>query len=101
MACPLRVHIAPRRRQNRNAKPCGEFVVPNGPMKGIGPYRVSRFFDSQKPPPEIPDGGFLLCHGVRQAEADRDGRVDLIHDLLVRVAHVLAQTALVDGADLL
>ena len=44
-------------------------------------------------------GGGLLY--AREAEADGDGRVDLIHDALVRVAHVLAQAAFVDGADLL
>ena len=35
-----------------------------------------------------------------QAKADRNGRIDLIHQPIVHVAHVLAQTALVNGADL-
>ena len=36
-----------------------------------------------------------------QAKADRNGRIDLIHQSVVNMAHMLAQAALVDGTDLL
>lgn len=36
-----------------------------------------------------------------QAEAHRDGSVNLVHLLLVQAAHVFAQAPLIDGTNLL
>ena len=57
----------------------------------------------EKPPSRALGGGFCAISDgiVGKSEADRDGRVDLIHDALVRVSHMLTQAALIDGPDLL
>ena len=43
----------------------------------------------------------FFARAALQPEADGQRRVDLIHDAPVRVAGMLAQAALVNGADLL
>lgn len=47
------------------------------------------------------EGGASFRFALRQAKADRNGVVDLIHHGRIEPAHVLAQAALVNGADLL
>ena len=44
----------------------------------------------------------FLNHGVRmQAEADRDGQIDLLHHILLHMAHLFPQALFVQGAHLL
>ena len=54
-----------------------------------------------KIPPAQPmrEGGASFRFALRQAKADRNGVVDLIHHGRIEPAHVLAQAALVNGAD--
>ena len=47
------------------------------------------------------EGDASFRFALRQAKADRNGVVDLIHHGRIEPAHVLAQAALVNGADLL
>ena len=47
------------------------------------------------------EGGASFRFALRQAKADRNGVVDLIHHGRIEPAHVLAQAALVNGAELL
>ena len=47
------------------------------------------------------EGGASFRFALRQAKADRNGVVDLIHHGRIEPAHVLAQAALVKRADLL
>ena len=47
------------------------------------------------------EGRKLCLSGLRQTEADSDGIIYTVHHTLIQTAHVLTQSALVDGPYLL
>ena len=53
---------------------------------------------SKIPPAQSMREGWSLC--LRQSETDRNGGIYTVHHILVQTSHMLAQTPLVDGADL-